>query len=587
MSSTYAHYQGPASLPRDYAVLSQFADREAEHVEETSAIEEQPFEDEHPRHLIRRLSTTSHGQRLSFPAPYIESQNPSLDPYGLRRKPSVNIDETTPLLNPPVPRIEEAPEAEGEPESSAENPIKMFWEEFRILGKYAFPVFGTHLLEYSLVIASVISIGHLSTTALAAISLGSMTASVSGFSVIQGLTSALDTMLPSAWTSSQPQLVGLWTQRMTVIMTGALIPMFLIWFNAEAILLALKQDPDVAHLAAVYLRWVSLGLPAYAFNCISRRYFQSQGLFDVPTRIIFVVAPINALLNYFLVWGPPKLGFIGAPLATAISFNLVSLMSIIYGVFFVPRTAWHPLSRRMFTSLGVLLQLGLAGVGQTASEWWAWELVTLAASLLGPVVLATQSVLLVSASSTYQAPFALGVATSVRIGNLLGDQRPRRAGIASNAALVMAAAFSGISSAMFLVCRNSWGYLFNDDPEVVSLVASVLPLVALFQVFDGNCAVTAGILRARGKQFTGALLNISAYYIIGLPFGIWLAFNFAFGIYGLWIGFTVSLIYCSFFGTWLCLRTDWDHEACKVMERLKSDTTKNQRNDDEERLLQQ
>ena len=50
-------------------------------------------------------------------------------------------------------------------------------------------------------------------------------------------------------------------------------------------------------------------------------------------------------------------------------------MSIIYGVFFVPRTAWHPLSMRCFTSLGVLVQLGLSGVGQVASEWWSWELV--------------------------------------------------------------------------------------------------------------------------------------------------------------------------------------------------------------------
>ena len=50
---------------------------------------------------------------------------------------------------------------------------------------------------------------------------------------------------------------------------------------------------------------------------------------------------------------------------------------------------------------------------------------------------------------------------------------------------------------------------------VVSLVASILPLVALFQVFDGLSAVTAGILRAVGKQFTGALLNLSAYYVIG------------------------------------------------------------------------
>ena len=75
--------------------------------------------------------------------------------------------------------------------------------------------YSTHLLEYSLIVVSVVSIGHISTTALAAISLGSMTANVSGYTVIQGLTSALDTVLPSAWTSNQPQLVGLWAQRMS------------------------------------------------------------------------------------------------------------------------------------------------------------------------------------------------------------------------------------------------------------------------------------------------------------------------------------------------------------------------------------
>lgn len=129
-----------------------------------------------------------------------------------------------------------------------------------------------------------------------------------------------------------------------------------------------------------------------------------------------MVAPVNAILNYLLgiraslfdvkhssltfspVWGPEPiaLGFIGAPLATAISFNLISIASIIYGIFFVPNTAWHPFSRRSFANLDVLVRLGMGGVGQsyqciidhlptpdnlclrtgqTASEWWCWELI--------------------------------------------------------------------------------------------------------------------------------------------------------------------------------------------------------------------
>lgn len=126
-----------------------------------------------------------------------------------------------------------------------------------------------------------------------------------------------------------------------------------------------------------------------------------------------------------------------------------------------------------------------------------------------------------------------------RIGNLLGERKAIRAGVAANTSIVMALIISGISryvSAPFTrqdappnkhlllaPCSSSSvingptsstmiqvGNQFSDQPfhesdlhdkqAVVSLVASILPLVALFQVFDGNCAVTAGILRARGKQ---------------------------------------------------------------------------------------
>ncbi len=69
-----------------------------------------------------------------------------------------------------------------------------------------------------------------------------------------------------------------------------------------------------------------------------------------------------------------------------------------------------------------------------------------------------------------------------------------------------------VSSSM----RNPLGSILTCfSVAVVASVASILPLVALFQVFDGLSAITAGVLRAVGKQFTGALLNLSAYYVVG------------------------------------------------------------------------
>lgn len=146
--------------------------------------------------------------------------------------------ENTPLLSTPFSRIEEDVECLNEVDGP--NTWDLFREECVILVKYSLPVFVTHLLEYSLIVASVVSIGHVSTVALAAATLGSMTASVSGYTIIQGLSSALDTLLPAAWASSQPQMVGLWSQRMVVVTAVTIIPVLMIWFNAESILLLLR-----------------------------------------------------------------------------------------------------------------------------------------------------------------------------------------------------------------------------------------------------------------------------------------------------------------------------------------------------------
>ena len=43
------------------------------------------------------------------------------------------------------------------------------------------------------------------------------------------------------------------------------------------------------------------------------------------------------------------------------------------------------------------------------------------------------------------------------------------------------------------------------------------------------------------------------------------------GLYGLWYGLTIALIYGSAVGVWIGLKTDWVREVQKVQRRLEAD----------------
>jgi MATE family multidrug resistance protein len=138
--------------------------------------------------------------------------------------------------------------------------------------------------------------------------------------------------------------------------------------------------------------------------------------------------------------------------------------------------------------------------------------------------------------------------------------------------------------------------LFNSDPEVVAIVASIMPYIALFQVrtaltalrrfgpiaravigtdnhlqiADGVAATAGSILRSLGLHTTGALINLTSYYIIGLPFGLWLTFQpkLDLGLIGLWIGLSVALGYASVVSFVLVWRANWVRAVERVRERL-------------------
>ncbi|KAI7877247.1 MATE efflux family protein [Lichtheimia hyalospora FSU 10163] len=409
-------------------------------------------------------------------------------------------------------------------------------EEFRWLLYNSIPLVGTYLLQNAMQIASVFSLGHLGPVELAAAALGTMFANVSAWSVVLGTATALDTFCAQAYTGARDKtLVGVYLQRSLLIMAILFIPIAVVWWYATSILLALNQDPELALKAGLFLRWFLIGAPAFmAFECC-KKYMQAQGLMKPPTYAMIIAFPTSFFLNWILVhWEPVSLGFVGAPLGTAISYWVMLLVLLVYIWKVRGSEAWGGWSREALREWWPFLKLAIPGILMVCSEWWAFEIAALAASYLGTTDLAAQSIVLSTISATFTIPYGISVAASNRVGNSLGEGLSLKSKRAAYTALIFAVGFGAGNSTLLLVTRSFFGYLFTSDPNVVIRVSQILPLCALFQIADALYGVSSGVFRGMGRQHVAAWINLLAYYVVGLPIGYVITFQHGWGLAGIW-----------------------------------------------------
>uniref|UniRef100_UPI0009B3A78D multidrug and toxin extrusion protein 1-like n=1 Tax=Monopterus albus TaxID=43700 RepID=UPI0009B3A78D len=96
--------------------------------------------------------------------------------------------------------------------------------------------------------------------------------------------------------------VGVILQRAILILLLACFPCWAILINTEPILLAVRQDPEVARLAQMYVKIFMPALPATFMYSLETRYLQNQGIIWPQVFTGFVVNLLNALINYIVLY---------------------------------------------------------------------------------------------------------------------------------------------------------------------------------------------------------------------------------------------------------------------------------------------
>ncbi|KAF8476070.1 mate-domain-containing protein [Kalaharituber pfeilii] len=440
--------------------------------------------------------------------------------------------------------------------------------EFFFLLKSSLPVIVAYALQNSLQTTSVLIVGHISPEHLATAAFSYMFAMSTAWLIALGGTTALDTLCSSSFTGSKNRYeLGILLQRAFVVLGAMYVIVALIWWNSQPIFVMLGQEPELARTSALFLRYLIPGGLGYIYFESVKKYLQAQGIMRAGTYVLLITAPLNMALNYVFVY-TFELGLIGAPLATGVSYwlNFLGLMG--YARFVKGGEAWGGWSRECLNRMGVFARLAGLGVVQVGTEWWAFEIVALAAGRLGTVPLASQSVIMTTDQVLNTIPFGIGVAASTRVGNMLGARNSRGASRSANTAAVLSIVIALVVLVVLMCVKDVYARIFSDDVEVIELTSRVMPYVALFQVADGLNGSCGGSLRGMGRQHTGAMVNIVSYYCGALPLGIYLAFYRGWGLEGLWVGQCIALYLVGAAEYVLVWASKWDEQVDKAFERM-------------------
>ncbi|KAK4114807.1 putative MATE efflux family protein subfamily [Canariomyces notabilis] len=434
--------------------------------------------------------------------------------------------------------------------------------------KASIPIILAYMLQNSLQTVSVLVVGRLSSEALAVAAFSYMFAMATAWLIALGGTSALDTLASSSFTASKDKgNLGVLLQRGLFVLTAFYTVVVVIWCFSEPLFRALGQPESICIHSARFLQLLAPGGLGYVwFECM-KKFLQAQGIYRPGTYALLITSPLNAVLNYLFIY-TFDFGIYGAPVATGISYWLSFLLLVAYAALIRGKECWSGLQpRRALANSWPFAKLAFLGVIHVGTEWWAFEIVALAAGRLGTLPLAAQSVIMTADQIINTIPFGLGVAESARLGNILGAKNPRAARRSAHCAAILSVIFGSIILTVLFATRHVIGGLFNSDKRVISLVADVIPYVALFQIADGLNGSCGGALRGMGRQWVGALVNCISYYGGALPGGIYLAFH-GWGLAGLWMGQCVALSLVGILEWIIVGLSNWENEVQRAVDRL-------------------
>jgi MATE family multidrug resistance protein len=393
-------------------------------------------------------------------------------------------------------------------------------------------------------VVDTLMVGRVSALGLAAVAMGHLY--FFGVAVFgMGVLYALDPVISQAVGADDELSISRGIQRGVVLAAALSLFAMALLVPAAPLLRAFAQPADIVPTAAAYDRGLIVGVfPFYGF-VVLRQCLQAMGRVRAVLVVVIAANFVNALLNWVFIYGnlgSPALGAVGSAWATSASRWFMMLGLLVAGW---PLLRPHLRVARPETLAAAplvrLLRVGAPVGVQQWLEFGVFGAAGLLMGLLGGVSLASHQIALQLAALTFMVPVGVAQATSVLVGQAVGRGDPAAARRAAGAGVLVGVGFMAFTAVMFLAVPGPLATAFTDDPQVIAAVVLLLPIAGVFQVFDGLQVVASGALRGVGDTRVPMLVNLVGFWVVGLPFSVWLGFGVDAGARGIWWGLAIGI----------------------------------------------
>ena len=256
---------------------------------------------------------------------------------------------------------------------------------------------------------------------------------------------------------------------------------------------------------------------------------------------------LNIGLNWVMIYGKlgvPALGLEGAAWATFISRTVILAAMAVWLVRARGLREWVPyrwFRAPDFVDLRRLLSIGMPASFQMVCEVSAFSLAGLIMGRFGPQAMAAHQIAITLAATAFMIPLGLSMALTVRMGEAHGAGETARLRPIAVSGWLLCAGYSLLGAVVFLIFGKWLASLFIQQAEVIALAGSMLVIVGIFQLFDSLQVASSAMLRGLQDARVPALMGFAAYWLVGLPVGAALAFQFDLEAIGVWWGLAAGL----------------------------------------------